>query len=1328
MIMRRFLHLFFTLIALVISFESFGQCPPVAGGISGADSICFGETITLTSFGASMPGTWVSDDITIANVTDAGAVSGTSAFPASVIIKYVVASGCGSDSAMHTVYIKRSPFPGTITGPATVCNGSTISLAGVNPGGVWSSDNNTIATVSSTGVVGGAAFLGGATTISYTVSTFSCGSAYTTAPIDVITLPVPGYITGADTICQLSFDTLRNHAATQGGSWRSKRGFVQFLSAESGIDTVMFKGIVAGMDTLVYTVFTACGTDSAMFSVTINSLPLDGYVTGPTEVCVGSSITLTEVGGTPLGHWSTSDPAIATVNGLTGVVTGNSGGPVVITYSGSTACGSLPDMYPITVNSLANAVIAPSPSHVCMGSAVTLLNTGSYGTGTWSSGNTFIATVNASTGETGGNNYGNATISYITTTPGCGSDTATLLFTVNPLPVPGIITGSDTVCSAGTTTLIDVTPSGSWSSLDPAIAIVSATGLVTGISATLATTTIRYTVVSATCGTVFTSHDITVKPLPVAGTISGVSTICRGSVISLLATIPGTWSSTSPLVLVNATTGAITGINVGAATITSTVTNLCGSDYSTFPVSITDVPVMTAISSIDSICQGNTFVATAGPASGSWGIHYGYVLPTTATPTTANVYAAAGGLDTLSYTAGNSCGYASVWKTIKVLTLPNPGYVTGTDSLCPGNTAFMYNTTGDPGGTWNHTGTHVSISATALVTALTPGTDTVYYAITGYCGTTIATHRLTVNPLPIAGTITGPSGVCIGSSITLSNSTGTPGGIWTCGTGGTITPGGVFTGMTAGNVTIFYEATTLCGSLFALYTVTVNPLPTVAAITGTSTICVGTSATLNNATTAGFWSCVPASVATIDITTGEYHGVAPGVAVVSYAVSNLCGTTTVTLTANVITLPVVAAILGTATVCAGGATTLSDATPGGVWSVSNTHATISSSGMVTGVTAGVDTVYYTVTNACGAVSASRLVTINGVPGADTIAGPSIACTGTSITLTTIVPGGTWTASNGNATVTGGIVTGVSAGIDTIYYAVTNSCGSATTRKIITIHVGVVPMVTASVSPNDTLCGAAPATYTATPVNGGTAPFIEWKRGATSIGTGLTLGDSPADGDVISCRMASNAACPTIDTVNSNNITMHVYPIVMPVVTVTVSPSDTITFIGQPVTFTATLANCGSSPVYQWYENGTAIVGATSATYSTTAVGNDAFYCIAECNIPCAVSVSNHSNVVTLYTGHVGVNNIHPSGVSFSLYPNPNDGTFILSGKMDRVNEAVAYEVIDMMGRVVHTGYTMPQQASINAQVTLDSHTAPGQYMLRLITANGVEVIHFTIGK
>ena len=65
--------------------------------------------------------------------------------------------------------------------------------------------------------------------------------------------------------------------------------------------------------------------------------------------------------------------------------------------------------------------------------------------------------------------------------------------------------------------------------------------------------------------------------------------------------------------------------------------------------------------------------------------------------------------------------------------------------------------------------------------------------------------------------------------------------------------------------------------------------------------------------------------------------------------------------------------------------------------------------------------------------------------AGTISGSaSSICTDSSVTLTDASAGGAWSVSNGNATISGGMVTGVSAGMDTAIYTVTNTCGTAIT--------------------------------------------------------------------------------------------------------------------------------------------------------------------------------------------------------------------------------------------------------------------------------------------
>jgi hypothetical protein len=79
--------------------------------------------------------------------------------------------------------------------------------------------------------------------------------------------------------------------------------------------------------------------------------------------------------------------------------------------------------------------------------------------------------------------------------------------------------------------------------------------------------------------------------------------------------------------------------------------------------------------------------------------------------------------------------------------------------------------------------------------------------------------------------------------------------------------------------------------------------------------------------------------------------------------------------------------------------------------------------------------------------------VNASPSAGTITGSSAVCAGSTITLSNTTTGGTWSSSNTAIATVGstGIVTGVASGTVTISYTVTNSCGTATAIKVITVN-------------------------------------------------------------------------------------------------------------------------------------------------------------------------------------------------------------------------------------------------------------------------------------
>ena len=123
----------------------------------------------------------------------------------------------------------------------------------------------------------------------------------------------------------------------------------------------------------------------------------------------------------------------------------------------------------------------------------------------------------------------------VTNASGCSTTSAAEAVTVNPLPVVSSITGASNVCVGSTTTLASSTAGGTWSSSDAGVASVSASGVVTGLTA--GTTTITYSVTNGNGCTNETTASVTVNAAPTTPVIvsSGPTTICPSSTVTLTA-------------------------------------------------------------------------------------------------------------------------------------------------------------------------------------------------------------------------------------------------------------------------------------------------------------------------------------------------------------------------------------------------------------------------------------------------------------------------------------------------------------------------------------------------------------------------------------------------------------------------------------------------------------------------------------------------------------------------------------------------------------------------------------------------------------------------
>jgi uncharacterized protein YjdB len=419
---------------------------------------------------------------------------------------------------------------------------------------------------------------------------------------------------------------------------------------------------------------------------------------------------------------------------------------------------------------------------------------------------------------------------------------------------------------------------------------------------------------------------------------------------------------------------------------------------------------------------------------------------------------------------------------------------------------------------------------------------------------------------------------------------------------------------------------------------TVNPGAITAPITGTFTVCVTGSTTLSDATPGGTWSSSSPAVATVGVATGIVTGISGGTATITYTAPS--GPVTAVVSVN--TIPAPGAIAGSSIVCIGNPVTLTNGTPGGVWSSSDiTRATVSASGVVTGIAAGTANITYSVTNGCGTGTATKTMTISAPTAVAPITGTLSICQSTTSLLADATPSGVWSSSaTGIATISGaGLVAGASAGTTTISYTVTNGSGCVSAASAI-FTVNALPVATTTPSGSVVICLGGSVVIAASPTTAGLS--YQWQDGGIDIAgatnstfTALTPGDfSVQITNVAGCMGASAAV----------NVTSSGAGVVVPSIGVSANPGINICSAVGTVTFTATPVNGGATPAYQWSVNGVT-VGSSVATYAYIPTNGDIVACQLTSSLPCAVPTTATDNVTMAVTTSV------TPAVSVDAFPN-----------------------------------------------------------------------------
>lgn len=463
------------------------------------------------------------------------------------------------------------------------------------------------------------------------------------------------------------------------------------------------------------------------------------------------------------------------------------------------------------------------------------------------------------------------------------------MLTVNPLPDAGMITGASNVCITSSTTLASSVSGGTWSSADPSIATVSASGHVVPVAVGM--DSIIYSVTNG-CGTATTFFIITVDPSIVHAPLAGPSTVCVGSFINLTsAHVGGVWTASNGNATVSST-GMVSGVAAGLDTITNTYTNTCGTDVATMVVTIESPIAAGTISGPSVVCAGSLATFTSSVSGGVWLSNDASVATV---DLTGLVTGRGQGTAIISYQFSNSCGSFTAMDTLQVDRTVS--VITGDDSVGVGMNTTL--TDSVSGGTWTSNDPAIATvnAVTGVVTGVAAGTTNIVYTATNSCGVSSSFIVMHIGTPGAAGTLSGPDSVCVGASITLNATVSN--GVWTVtNPSASVSASGVVTGLIGGRRdTVIYSVTDGFGTAVTRKIIYVNQ-PPVIHVGFPAGYALGTPYTLLDTPSNGTWVSSNPSKLTF-ISAHTFILISKGLVNITYTVSNTCGTSTATYSVGI---------------------------------------------------------------------------------------------------------------------------------------------------------------------------------------------------------------------------------------------------------------------------------------------------------------------------------------------------------------------------------------------------------------------------------------------
>ncbi len=636
------------------------------------------------------------------DTTPGGGGGGGSSYVGSATSTVVTSGVQAGDGVVYLRYNFNGAGVLASASSLSICAGATTTLSGSNvlsytwtPGGSNASSISVNPAVSTTYTLQGTNSLGCISTAVLNV-TVDAG------------LPVLSVTASTNNVCQNKPVTFTASGATTYTWTGAAVNGVPFIPPSTADYTV--------------TGANACGTSSAVASVTVNpGPPVTASINNPT-VCSGNSIILNG-GGSSNGYTWTPNvpnnaafiPAATTNYTVTGVAA-----------NGCTATA----VTGVTVLVVPNAPPVVTPTAICFGSTATLSATGATGY-TWNPG------TNPNTASITVSPPGPTTYTLLRTNGACAT-TATINLIVNPLPLVNASASPSQICVGTGVNLLVVGP-------------ITNTWLPGGFTASNFTLypnfSQNYTVTGSNGNCTATAVvPVVVNPTPTLSILTPTTTICAGNSLTLTAGgaqtytwLPSTGTN-SVEVISPPTTTIITLSGTNSFSCTTSKTQL---------IVVNPLPNMNLGSSLPYVCAGQTAVLSITNVSPNvvynWNASPVNTTAISVNPVVTTSYFATG-TNTLTGCVNTNTIALSVY--ISTFTA-----ISGT-AICKGETVTLTASGAAPNYSW--TG---GIQSPSL--AVSPQVTTTYY-VTGInvsCQNTMAI-TVTVNPLPNVTASVAKSQIC----------------------------------------------------------------------------------------------------------------------------------------------------------------------------------------------------------------------------------------------------------------------------------------------------------------------------------------------------------------------------------------------------------------------------------------------------------------------------------------------------------------------------------------------------------------------------------------